>query len=285
MRAILVGVVALVLASAGCIDKTGQSASYIMESRIEANRERLRDLDKDLSLERNRILAMEDRAAAARQRLADSGATLETFLEEMTRIRGEISEVGYALEEYGRMDEDLDMRLASLEVQLTHVMTVLDVPPAPAVLGRPPPPPVEGEPALDDVSPAAAFFREGLALVKAEEWDRARARLQKVVRDHPDSEWALEAQFLLARCLFELKRYKPSITEFQKVIEREEARIGADGEPEWAPRAMLMQGMAFEQLGTVEDLEAASLFFEELVRLYPGAPEAERARNKLEQLK
>ena len=88
----------------------------------------------------------------------------------------------------------------------------------------------------------------------------------------------------MGQCLFELGRYKNAITEFQKVIEAEDKKVRKGAEAVWAPRAMFMQGLSFEELGTKQDLEAAALFFDELVRIYPSAPEAERATRRLERL-
>ena len=52
----------------------------------------------------------------------------------------------------------------------------------------------------------------------------------------------------------------------------------------WAPQAMLMQGMSFVQLGTSRDLDAAKIFLEELIRIFPDSKEVERARAMLEEL-
>ena len=54
-----------------------------MDARIDANKARARSLERDLQLERTRVDDIEERAANARRMLADSGATLETFLAEL----------------------------------------------------------------------------------------------------------------------------------------------------------------------------------------------------------
>ena len=81
----------------------------------------------------------------------------------------------------------------------------------------------------------------------------------------------------MGQCLFELGRYKGAITEFQKVIVR-------DDRSPWAPKAMLMQGGAFEALGTKEDVDAAVVFYSELLRLYPSSEQAALAQEKLDAL-
>jgi tol-pal system protein YbgF len=316
-----------VLVAMGCgLDHTGRSASYLMEARVDANKVRARSLERDLQLERTRVDEIEDRAANARRLLADSGATFETFLAEMQRLRGEVAELRHTLEQGDKLADDVDFRLTTLEVTIAHVMQELDVAP-PSMLGitysgdsglgtmEDAVPDDEVEPAGDSTpeevegpgstaetaatgsEEARAWTRDvgtdlpgggdatkedsefGAALVefKKGRWEGAGSRLQKFVTRYPDGRWYLQAQFLVGECLFELGRYKPAITEFQHVIERDE-------ESQWAARAMFMQGMAFQALGTEEDIDAAKVFFSELVRLYPERPEAERAQARLEGL-
>ena len=306
----------------GCVvDRTAQSATYLLEQRVDNNRTRTHTLEKDIAVTATRVDDMEERASTARRRLADSGATLETFLEELQALRGEVADLRHGLRESLDDAGAVGFRLAALEARLGHMERELDIVP-PLIL---PPIPADpgagsGEPRLDPVAeppaslpsvtaepvdpadpPAAeepiatlgaseaviteddqpseedALFQSGLVLLKKQDWEKAGARLQKFLRDHPKSERTMEAQFLIAQCLFELERYKGAITTWQKVIERDE-----DGP--WAPRSMFMQGLSFEELGTQEDLEAARVFYEELVRLYPDAPDAERAKVKLEVL-
>ncbi len=302
------------IAVPGCaIDKTRRSVTFTMQEEIDGTKERSREIEKDLGHERSRIDAMEDRAASARKRLADSGATLETFLDELTAIRGELSALQFSIEKSGRFDEDVNLRLAGIEYQVAHMANELGVSPVMMPMGGDPitaptdpvdpadpadpadPPTDPVEPAVDPADPeptptveappdADAQFVEAVALVKADKWDQAGTKLQRYLRKNRNSEHYLEAQYLVGQCLFELGRYKNAITEFQKVIEAEDKKVRKGAEPVWAPRAMLMQGLSFEELGTRQDLEAAALFFDELIRIYPAAPEAGRAKRRLERL-
>lgn len=315
--------VPVLLLSACALDHTARSGTYLMESRIDANRNRARTLERDLQLERARVDAIEERAANARRMLADSGATLETFLAELQTIRGELAELRHSLGENDKLKDDVDFRLTTLEVTISHMMKELDVAP-PSMLGvtyggdaglgsmepaedgdgatadgsvvdgvgiEPEPTPSvapseETRTLTEDVGddlPAESTSKEdaefGAALVafKAGEWEDAGSKLQKFAMRYPDGKWWMQAQFLVGQCLFELGRYKPAITEYQQVIERDETSS-------WAARSMFMQGMAFQELGTDEDIDAAKVFFAEMIRLYPDAPEAERARARLEAL-
>ena len=326
------------LLTSGCVvDRTGKSATYILQDRVDSNRLRVHTLEKDLALQVTRVDDMANRAATARKRLADSGATLETFLEELQALRGEVSDLNIALEDNKGTMGAVEFRLAALEARLSHMEKELDITP-PLIL-----PPMESEdvsadaasaeepdtdasdsgdagdesngseqasegseqasegeaatdegdsvataslaqPAADEIAVSSAepsaedvLFQQALVLMKKKEWEKAGSRLQRFLRNHSDSSRAIEAQFLTGQCLFELGRYKASITTYQKAIELDE-----DGP--FAPRSMFMQALAFEELGTDEDLEAAKVFFGELVRLYPSSDDADRAKRKLEAL-
>jgi tol-pal system protein YbgF len=306
----------------GCvIDRTQQSSSYLLRSELDSTRDRARDLEKDLLRERQRIDAMQHKASDARKRIAESGATLESFLEELTQVRGELSGLSYSFGETGRYREDLDMRISGLElrfVQLEMMLRDAEVlspasdgaasvepgeeeadsgestpvavedagpeesdpsPPEQAPPEQAPPPQAIADqenivvqqdgPAADDV-----MFQRGLVLIKERKWDKAGGVLQTFLKTHPDSRWHLEAMYLLGECLFNLGRHRGAIRQYQKVVDRDESG-------EWAARAMFKQGLAFAEMGTLSE---STVFLSDVVRLYPKSPEAEKARQKLEQL-
>ncbi len=311
---LLLALAAASLVSGCVIDKTARSATYILQARVDANRMRVHTVEKDLALQVTRVDDMEERAQNARQRLADSGATLETFLEEMQALRGDVSDLSLALEENKGTMGAVEFRLAALEARISHLEKELDITP-PLIL-----PPMEPEkaaapaepdedapedeasddgPSDEDESTAAAemtraaddeivvasaepseedvLFQQGLVFMKKKDFEKAGARFEKFLRTSPDAERAVEARFLTGQCLFELGRYKAAITTFQKAIE-------ADEKGPFAPKSMFMQALSFEELGTDDDIEAAKVFFSELIRLYPKSDDAERAARKLEAL-
>jgi len=303
----------------GCvIDRTRQSASFLLRAELNGTRDRARALEKDLLRERQRIDAMQHKASDARKRIAESGATLESFLEELMQVRGELSGLAHGSDESGRFREDLDMRLTDIEarfVALEALLRTAEVLPATSADGAGTQPegaqrdatPDLAEPAQlagagdepaspDPVAPspgdvidpapeeivvqdegAAAdevMFQRGLLLIKERRWDKAGAMLQTFIKQHPDSRWRLQAMYLLGECLFNLERYSRAIRQYQKVVDRDESG-------EWAARAMLKQGLAFAEMGTLEE---SRVFLADVIRLYPGSPEAEKARKKQEQL-
>jgi len=326
---LLLALAAASLVSGCVVDKTGRSATYILQDRVDANRLRVHTVEKDLALQVTRVDDMEERAANARQRLADSGATLETFLEEMQALRGEVSDLSLALEENKGTMGAVEFRLAALEARISHLEKELDITP-PLIL-----PPMEPEDdgagddgasssdaagdagsdadsdasdgdsgsaadgddeaeataaaemtraADDEIVVASAepseedvLFQQGLVFMKKKDYEKAGARFEKFLRTNPDADRAVEARYLTGQCLFELGRHKAAITTFQKAIE-------ADEKGPFAPKSMFMQALAFEELGTDDDIEAAKVFFSELIRLYPKSDDAERAARKLEAL-
>lgn len=307
MRTLLPWLLAVSLLG-GCVaDLTGRSSSYLMQQRIDTNRDRSRTLEKDLTLERSRVDTIEERASAARHNLAESGASLETLFAELQSLRGDVTGLRRSLDSDVRFTQDLDLRISDLELRLYRIEQELELPP-PSVEAPTPDatPAAEGltgdgadpasEGAAEPATPAAgsehlaaaeptpapanaeeALFQSALLLVQQEQWEKAGGKLQRFLRSYPESKWVTEAQFLIAECLFGMGRLKAAINEFQKVVE-------ADGEGEWAPRAMFKQALAFKELGGEEDREAARVFFGELVRLYPDAPEARDAQTELKAL-
>ena len=126
----------------------------------------------------------------------------------------------------------------------------------------------------DGPSADKVMFQRGLVLIKERKWDKAGGVLQTFLKTYPDSRWNLEAMYLLGECLFNLERHRGALRQYQKVVDRDESG-------EWAARAMFKQGLAYAEMGTLSE---STVFFSDVVRLYPKSPEAEKARQKLEQL-
>jgi len=122
--------------------------------------------------------------------------------------------------------------------------------------------------------PAEVLFDEGKALYAQGKWRDAGRRFLKIRKKHSSSEHALESQFLLSMCLFELQRYKDALSEFQKVID-------ARGSVELSAHSMYMQGMSFLKLGTAEDREAAEIFFSDVTANWPKSSWAKKAKKEL----
>jgi TolA-binding protein len=126
--------------------------------------------------------------------------------------------------------------------------------------------------------PAEVLFTEGRGLFDQGKWRDAGRRFLKIRKKHSSSEHALEAQFLLSMCLYELARYKDALSEFQRVVD-------ARGSTELSAHSMYMQGMSFVKLGTAEDREAAEIFFGDVAANWPKSSWAKKAKKKLGELR
>ena len=111
--------------------------------------------------------------------------------------------------------------------------------------------------------------------VQDEKYKQGGSLLTEFLREHPNNPRAGDARNLLGDCLFAMGRYKEAISEY-------EAFVQAHPEHPSVPQAMFRQGLAFIELGTDSDLEAARIFLDDLIEKYPDSPEAEKAMRKIE---
>ncbi len=108
-----------------------------------------------------------------------------------------------------------------------------------------------------------------------DDFKTAREGFQKLIKIHPKSEHADNAQFWIGESHYREKWYEKAILEYQKVIEKypEGNKVQA---------SLLKQGFAFFNLG---DKPNSRLILKELIKKYPKSNEAKIARQKLEALK
>jgi tol-pal system protein YbgF len=303
----------------GCvIDRTQQSASYLLRAELDGTRDRARALEKDLLRERQRIDAMQHKASDARKRIAESGATLESFLEELMQVRGELSGLAHGSDESGRFQEDLDMRLSDIEARFAALETLLrtsDVLPEAAVgeqEGEPEGPRGEaapdgsepgrgqsagGEPAMpapvgpsrgDVIDPAPEEI-----VVQTEGPTADEVMFQRGLVLIKQRRWDKAGGILQAfikqhpdsrwhvQAMYLLAECLFNLERYNSAIRQYQKVVDRDETGEWAARAMLKQGLAFSEMGTQEE---ARVFLSDVIRLYPDSPEAEKARKKQEQL-
>ncbi len=129
--------------------------------------------------------------------------------------------------------------------------------------------------AEDGDDPALDLLGRALQAAQEEKYRQAGSTLNEFLRTYPDHPRVGDARNLLGDCLYAMGRYKEAISEYEEFI-----RVAPDHPS--VPRAMYRQGMAFVELGTDSDLDAARVFLDDLIEKYPDSPEAERARRKIE---
>jgi len=129
----------------------------------------------------------------------------------------------------------------------------------------------------ENTDPDLNLLARALQAMQVDNYAQAGRALTEFLDTYPRSERAADARILLGDCLFELGRYNEAISEYESFIQiaPDHARV---------PSAMLSQGLAFIELGTESDLQAARVFLDDLIEIYPRSPEADRARRKIQSL-
>ena len=120
--------------------------------------------------------------------------------------------------------------------------------------------------------PAAHIYAEGQAAFKAGKYRDAYAKFSSYLEKYPKSKLAGNARFWLGDCLYQQKEYALAILEYQKVVD------DYRNHPK-QPAALLKQGLAFEKLA---DRKTAKIVYLKLLKLYPGKPEADLAKKRLD---
>ena len=103
------------------------------------------------------------------------------------------------------------------------------------------------------------------------DFETAREGFQELIKQHPKSKNADNAQFWIGEIYYREKWYEKAIIEYQKVIEKHP-------KGNKVPASLLKQGFAFYNLG---DKANARLILTELIKKYPKSNESNIARQKL----
>jgi tol-pal system protein YbgF len=113
---------------------------------------------------------------------------------------------------------------------------------------------------------AAAYemFREG-------KYEKAAVEFQNFLKLHPGTEYGGNAQFWLAECYYNEKKFEQAILEYEKVVKN-------FPEGNKVPYALLKQGLSFQQLG---DKTSARMILQMIIRDYPNTNQARVARTHL----
>lgn len=119
--------------------------------------------------------------------------------------------------------------------------------------------------------PVQALYDEAKNAFDNGQIDKARQGFQKLLKDHPKSTMADNAQYWIGETYFREKWYEKAILEYQAVIEN-------FPKGNKVPAAMLKQGMAFLELG---DKSNARLILKQLEKKHPKSSEAKIASKKL----
>jgi tol-pal system protein YbgF len=198
--------------------------------------------------------------------LATGSRIDETKLEmqkEVSRINGVTTEQGQAIQEMrGKIAklEEIEKRVAALEARAGKGA-------APAAAA----PPVS----LEDLKTPEEMYDYGLGLIKSGDTKKAREVLNAFAAKYPTHRLMQNVFYWKGETFYADKDYENAILSFQDVIDKYPGG-------EKAPDAMFKQGLSFQALN---DRKNARILYELLLSKYPKTPAAEKARQKLAELK
>jgi len=198
--------------------------------------------------------------------LAVGARTDETKLEmqkEVSRLNGVTTEQGQAIQEMrGKTAklEEIEKRIAALEERVGKGAAPAGA--APQV-------------SVEDLKTPEDVYEYGLGLIKGGDTKKAREVLNTFAAKYPDHRLMQNVFYWKGETFYADKDYESAILSFQDVVDKYPGG-------EKAPDAMFKQGLSFQALN---DRKNARILYELLLSKYPKAPAAEKARQKLAELK
>lgn len=199
---------------------------------------------------------------------------------ELRAMRGRIEEMQFALDDLREAQEqflrDLEFRQLYAEARLKQVEGYLGVepPPPPAPDGVEPENPEDPDTKPEEPELPASVEEKLESAMEHMREDRqrlARVLLEKAIEVHAGSELLPEVRYRLAETWFNEGKFGNAVGYFQRVIENHR-------KSDWAAWSMLRQGECFERLGKPDK---AKVFYQQLMRVYPGTPAAKEAKKAL----
>ena len=190
----------------------------------------------------------------------------ETKLEmqkEASRLNGITTEQGQAIQQMrGKIAklEEIEKRVAALEEKAGKGAAPVGA--APQV-------------SVENLKTPEEMYEYGLGLIKGGDTKKAREVLNTFAAKYPDHRLMQNVFYWKGETFYADKDYESAILSFQDVVDK---YPGGDK----APDAMFKQGLSFQALN---DRKNARILYELLLTKYPKAPAAEKARQKLAELK
>jgi len=308
--------------STGCVSDREVQALRADTSALERqSSERQQTVEGRVQTLSDRVAQVGKSQEDTRRDLARTTATLDELRIQLQRLQGDIQETQHRVGR-GTSGEtastaklaDVETRLSALEQQLasrrsTTPPTSLppsaestpSVPAPPAAANPPnpsppfaippPPPPQAGpppQPRVAAVPPASStphppvesnvadqLYQRGLKEYREGNYDSAVVNFRQFLKQSPKSPQAGNAQYLIGKALSTQKQYDPAIVAFDDVVQKypKDPKVAA---------AMLEEGLAFAEL---KDVRNARFFLQQVLKKFPDSPEAQKASEKLKQLR
>jgi tol-pal system protein YbgF len=308
---------------AGCASDSDVRALRADTSVLERQRSELQQtVESRLQTLSDRVAQVGKSQEDTRRDLARTAATLDELRIQLQRLQGDIQETQHRVGR-GTSGEtvsttklaDVETRLSALEQQLAsrrsttpptspppsaaesapsvpappaaanppNPSSPLVIPPPPPPQAGPPPQPrvAAGPPASGTPHPAAEsnvadqLYQRGLKEYREGNYDSAVVNFRQFLKQAPKSSQAGNAQYLIGEALYAQKQYDPAIVAFDDVVQKypKDPKVAA---------AMLKEGYAFAEL---KDVRNARYFLQQVLKKFPDSPEAQKASEKLKQLR
>jgi len=216
--------------------------------------------DDLVSLRRNMADLASENDRIKSDLLAVISRTDETRLE----MQREVSRLNGTTVEQGEMIREMQTKIARLE-EGGRKPAEAQPPPASS------PPKASGE----DLSTPEQMYDYALGLIKNGDTRKGREVLNSFAAKYPENRLMQNVFYWKGETFYVEKDYESAILSFQDVIDRYPAG-------EKAPDAMFKQGLSFESM---KDKRNARILYELLLSKYPKSPAADKARQKLAELK
>ncbi|MFZ2586512.1 MAG: tol-pal system protein YbgF [Alphaproteobacteria bacterium] len=266
--------------------------------------ERLERLEK-------RIMAMEGRAfngtsgAPTGSAVADLEQRMQELEREGSQVNGGVERLSNAVERLAKkvdeMAKDYDLRLRDLEAGAqaggtgggtvvahgtvpTGVTPMAEVPAAPSTVAEASPTkPAAAAPAATNANASTAIpaemkaeehYNKAYAYLTAADYPNAQAWLEEFIKRHPKDALADNAYYWLGEVHLVQNNPKAALMDFKSGLE-------TFPKGQKAPANLLKMGVALSQIGQPD---LAKGMWQKLVKDFPKAPEAEKARAKLAEL-
>lgn len=192
--------------------------------------------------------------------LAVTTRTDETKLE----MQKEVSRLNGTTVEMGQQIQEMQGKIARLEGKAGQGTT------SPAPVAAPPP-----KVSLEELSTPEEMYDYALGLIKNGDTKKGREVLNAFAAKYPEHRLMQNVFYWKGETFYAEKDYESAILSFQDVVDKYPGG-------EKAPDAMLKQGLSFQALN---DNRNARILYELLLSKYPKSPAAERARQRLAELK
>ena len=255
----------------------------VLEQRLESLEAQNYDLRQRLKENMNDL--SETRGSSEknlRSKYAGLNVSFDNLRKELQQVNGRIEEIDYLLnrkltqyEEDGNKQqerlEELSLSVAKSEKQIAQLEQYLNIE------GKPAPPSATVAPAPGTTSPATPtakqLYNDGRQAFDNGKMDKSRQLFLSLIKGHPKSDYADNAQFWIAESYYREKWYERAILEYQTVIEKYP-------KGNKVPSAKHKQGMAFLKIG---DKANARIILNDLVKKHPNSNEAKIAAQKLKE--